>query len=128
MSGGRGHALAGVRVQKGQMVQRFDTSSSVRVVVGVCGASINAAAEAGALWTLSMVPQFHHAKNRTSLCGFFMLCFFYSSGRIFLLSGPGVVTTIFSGVMMTAPLVVQAPWKSASAMALNFSTTGPSVT
>ena len=26
MSGGRGHALAGVRVQKVQMVQRFDTA------------------------------------------------------------------------------------------------------
>ena len=43
MSGGRGHALAGVRVQKVQRVQRFDTSSSVRVVVGAFGASMNAA-------------------------------------------------------------------------------------
>ena len=63
MSGERGHALAGVRVQRVQRVQRFDTSSAVRVVVGASGASIKAAAKAGALWTLSMVTQFHHAKK-----------------------------------------------------------------
>ena len=52
MSSGRGHALAGVRVQKVQRVQRSDTSSAVRVVVGACGASINAACGGAPLWCL----------------------------------------------------------------------------
>ena len=139
-----GHALAGVRVQRVQRVQRFDTA----FVREGCGGRLRRQyksclrrrpplvpysttfppASLVGLWVLSMVTQFHHANKPHITVRLFHGCFFYSSGRIFLLSGPGVVTTIFSGVMMTAPLVVQAPWKSASAMALNFSTTGPSVT
>ena len=63
MSGGRGHALAGVRVQKVQRVQRFDGSYAPRVVVGACGASIKAAAEAGALWHSAWCCNFNPIKK-----------------------------------------------------------------
>ena len=48
--------------------------------------------------------------------------------RVFLLSGPGVVTTTVSGVMRSAPFTASAPWKSSAAFARSVSITGPSVT
>ncbi len=48
--------------------------------------------------------------------------------RTFLFSAPGVVTMTVSGVMISAPFAVAAPWNICSIMALNVATTGPSVT
>ena len=48
--------------------------------------------------------------------------------RTFLLSAPGVVTITFSGVMINAPFAVAAPLNIFSTIALNVSTTSPSVT
>ena len=55
-----------------------------------------------------------------------LVCFgFFKSS--FLLSAPGVVTMIFSGVITRAPLAVAAPLNMASTISLNLSTTGPPV-
>lgn len=48
--------------------------------------------------------------------------------RTFLFSAPGVVTITFSGVITSAPFAVAAPLNIFSTMALNVSTTAPSVT
>ena len=48
--------------------------------------------------------------------------------KTFLFSAPGIVTTTVSGVMMSAPFAVAAPWNICSTMALNVATTGPSAT
>ena len=48
--------------------------------------------------------------------------------KTFLFSAPGVVTMTVSGVMISAPFAVAAPWNICSTMALNVATTGPSAT
>ena len=48
--------------------------------------------------------------------------------NVLLLSGPGVATMIFSGVMTKAPFALAAPLKVSSAIFWNISTIGPSVT
>ncbi len=53
---------------------------------------------------------------------------FCPSYRTFLFSAPGVVTITFSGVITSAPFAVAAPLNIFSTIALNVSTTAPSVT
>lgn len=48
--------------------------------------------------------------------------------RTFLFSAPGVVTITFSGVIINAPFAVAAPLNIFSTIALNVSTTAPSLT
>lgn len=48
--------------------------------------------------------------------------------RTFLFSAPGVVTITFSGIITSAPFAVAAPLNIFSTIALNVSTTAPSVT
>ena len=48
--------------------------------------------------------------------------------KTFLFSAPSIVTMTVSGVMISAPFAVAAPWNICSTMALNVATTGPSAT
>lgn len=50
------------------------------------------------------------------------------SQKVLLLSGPGVATITFSGVMIKAPLALADPLKVSCAILQNRSKTGPSVT
>ena len=61
---------------------------------------------------------------------FYGLCtrHFFPPYRTFLFSAPGVVTITFSGVITSAPFAVAAPLNIFSTIALNVSTTAPSVT
>lgn len=52
----------------------------------------------------------------------------YPYARTFLLSGPGVVTITWDGVITSAPLAVAAPLKTFSTIFLNSSTMAPSAT